>query len=286
MKKYVFVVILFYAFQLSAQVALGVQGHRGARGLFPENSIYGFIEAAKLGVNTLEMDVVVSADNQLVVSHEPWFNSSICQIDSGMATAKNIYLMSYAEISQIDCGSKGHPKFGDQQKIVTTKPLLMDVIDTIEKLISLGQINNVQYSIEIKSTEAGDNVQHPTPPIFAQLLYDVLKLKNVLHKATVQSFDVRALQSIREIDDKVKLAYLVFNLNSLKTNLRILGFKPAILSPNYMVVKKQLTKKCHANGVKIIPWTVNDEQSIKKLIKQGVDGIISDYPNLVIKCLK
>ncbi len=183
---------------------MNIQGHRGARGLFPENTIHGFIEAVKMGVDTLELDVVISKDHKVVVSHEPWMNWEICSFPDGNAltdTVKenyNLYAMGYDEIKKYDCGRRGHPRFRGQQKIPAYKPLLADMIDAVEKFVSENGLKPVEYNIETKCTPAGDTVFHPPPEIFAQLLYDVLIKKGINKRSYIQSFDLRTQKYLNQ----------------------------------------------------------------------------------------
>ena len=128
--------LLFFA--IFAHAPFDVQGHRGARGLLPENSIPGFKRALELGVTTLEMDVVIAADSTVVVSHEPWMSQVICRRPDGSpveaADEFNLHRMTYEEIRLFDCGSRGHPLFPRQTKMPVTKPRLSDVIDAAEAL--------------------------------------------------------------------------------------------------------------------------------------------------------
>lgn len=273
---------------LIAQPVFDIQGHRGARGLYPENTIAGFIESIKLGVNTLEMDVVITKDGKVVLSHDPTINCDIC-IYCGDTKGKKeymIYRMDYDLIKTIDCGGKGNPKFPDQKKMFAVKPLLTDVIDSVEKYITQNHLPPVFYNIETKSTPGGDEVEHPKPDVFAKMLYDVLKQKNVLNKCIIQSFDPRTLETIHKTDATASTALLVFNADSYAKNIKRLGFTPTIYSPNYALVSDKLIKKCHAQNVKIIPWTVNEEDKMLKLKQQGVDGLITDYPDKAIKVLR
>src|SRR5688572_20930239 len=144
-----------------------VQGHRGARGLKPENTIPGFITALDSGVTTLEMDVVITADNQVVLSHEPWISSSFCFDSTGRVISEkdekkfNIYKMTYDQVAKFDCGSKGDPKFPQQTRERQSKPLLSDVIAAVEDHIRSFTRYEVDYNIEIKTTPEGDNKEHP-----------------------------------------------------------------------------------------------------------------------------
>jgi glycerophosphoryl diester phosphodiesterase len=267
-----------------------IQGHRGCRGLMPENTIPAFLKAVDIGVTTLELDVVVSKDKQLVVSHEPYLSPTICTGLEGEnfedAKKYNLYQMTYTEISQCDCGSKVHPKYPEQQKIKVSKPLLMSVIDTIEAYIKEKKLRPVLYNIETKSEVETDNIAHPAPAEFVRLLYDVLKEKGILGRTTVQSFDIRTLQAIKRLDDKLSLALLVAEKPYFAENIKELGFKPAIYSPYYILVTDTLVQYCRSEGIKLIPWTVNEYEEMLKLKKLGVDGIITDYPNRAMKLVK
>ena len=151
-----------------------LQGHRGARGLFPENSIEGFLAAVELQVNTVEMDVVISKDNKVVVSHEPWVSSTICWGANDKpvleGTDLRIYSMSYDELTNYNCGSQPHPDFPLQAKIPTFKPLLNEVITEVEASAAALEVPALYYNIEIKSTPEGDGVFHPEPKEFCQLV--------------------------------------------------------------------------------------------------------------------
>lgn len=290
--KHLFITLFFVSgIRLQAQTTFDIEGHRGCRGLYPENTITAFIEAIKIGVNTLEMDVVVSKDGQLVVSHEPWLSPSFCYTADGKAIEDskekyNIYQLRYEEVKQFDCGINGNPKFPEQKKMSEHKPLLNDVIDTVEKYIARDKLKPVNYNIETKSTPEGDNKFHPAPDVFAQMLYDVLKEKNILQRSIIQSFDPRTLQVVNKMDTTVKLALLIGDGKTFEKNIERLGFTPAIYSPLYLLVNKKLIKKCHDKGIQIIPWTVNEEKQMLKLKAMGVDGLITDYPNRAVKVLR
>jgi glycerophosphoryl diester phosphodiesterase len=279
---------LLLATTMKAQNTFDIEGHRGCRGLYPENTIVAFLEAVRLGVNTLEMDVVVSKDGKLVVSHDPTLNPDICSGADGkpVSAGIRIYNLTYDEIKKFDCGSRGNPKFPEQKKVAAFKPLLSDVIDSVEKYVQQNHLSPVQYNIETKSTPEGDDVEHPKPAVFSKMLYDLLKEKNVLPKCIIQSFDPRTLQEIKKMDASVKLALLVFNADGFEGNIKTLGFNPNIYSPNFILVNKKLIQKCHQQNIQIIPWTVNDEKKMKKMKSLGVDGIITDYPDKAISVLR
>lgn len=265
-----------------------LQGHRGARGLYPENSIMGFVMATDMGVKTLELDVVISKDKKVVVSHEPWISHEICKKKTGEAISEeeemnyNMYQMTYEEIRKFDCGSKEHPRFPEQIKAITYKPLLRHVVEVVETFTTAHYLQPVRYNIETKSLPEGDNIFHPEPDEFCKILHDELKRLNILDRVTIQSFDVRTLQAFRRNFPAIKLVLLVENKNGFEDNIKSLGFNPHVYSPNYHLVDEELVEKCHSNNIKLIPWTVNTEDDMQKLVEMGVDGLITDYPDVAL----
>lgn len=263
-----------------------LQGHRGARGLYPENSIEGFLAAVELQVNTLEMDAVITKDKKVVVSHEPWISSTICWglNDKPVAEGKtlNIYKMTYDEVSNFNCGSQAHPDFPLQAKMSTFKPLLSEVVTEVEASVAALEVEPVNYNIEIKSTPEGDNVYHPEPKEFCELVLEQLKAGGIKERTTIQSFDVRALQAMKQLDSSIPVALLISETDGFEKDLEKLGFTPEIYSPNYHLVNQNLIRSCHQNGIKIIPWTVNEEEDMVQLLELGVDGIITDYPDIAL----
>ena len=263
-----------------------LQGHRGARGLFPENSIEGFIAAVELQVNTVEMDVVITKDKKVVVSHEPWLSSTICwginekPVPEGEGL--KIYNMSYDELTNYNCGSQPHPDFPIQAKIPTFKPLLSEVISEVESNTKKLEVESLYYNIEIKSTPEGDGVFHPEPLEFCKLVLDVVKGAKILNRTIFQAFDVRALQTMRELEPTIPLALLIDETEGFENDINKLGFTPEIYSPNFRLVDDKLVKMCHEKGIKLIPWTVNEEDDMVELLDLGVDGIITDYPDIAL----
>jgi len=267
---------------------LEIHGHRGCRGLMPENTIPAMFKAIDLGVTALEMDVVISKDNKVVVSHEPWFESEITTKPDGSFVPApdvmkyNLYQMTYDSIAKYDVGIKPHPRFPKQQKIKAVKPLLADLFDSVENYLHKKNLPRVRYNIEIKSLPAGDNRFHPTPSVFVDLVMAIIHEKKMEDRVIIQSFDYRPLQLLHEKYPGVALSLLIedSNENDFEGQLSKLGFTPAIYSPNFTLVDEDMVKQCHDKGMKLITWTVNDKKKIKELRKIGVDGIITDYPDL------
>lgn len=264
-----------------------VQGKAGARGIMPENTVKGMLKAIDLGVHTLEMDAVISKDKQVVLSQEPYFNNEISLQPNGKAiTLKdqknfNIYKMNYDEIKKFDVGSKVHYRFPGQMKYKASKPLLSETIDAVEEYVKENKLAKPVYSIETKTIKNGDNEFHPEPAEFVDLIIEVINAKKLTKRVIIESFDMRTLQYLHEKYPKIQTSLLIDEKEPFETYIEKLGFKPTIYSPYSVLVGKGLVDRCHAMGIKIIPWTVNTVKDIKYFMNLGVDGVITDYPNLI-----
>ena len=262
-----------------------IQGHRGARGLMPENSIPAVLMALDSGVTTIELDVVVTKDKQLILSHEPWIDASICYDSAGGTIADkdekryNIYQMTYAQVRKFDCGSKGNSEFPGQQKISTSKPLLRDVVIAVENRIKSYNYYEVDYNIEIKSSPETDKKFHPGIEVYSELIYELLDEYIPLDRLVIQSFDFRVLKYWHEKHPEIRLSALVSNNKSIDANLEQLGFLPSIYSPQYKLIDKGKVQYLHAKKIRVIPWTVNEVRDMLSLKGMGVDGLITDYPD-------
>ncbi|KJD31608.1 glycerophosphodiester phosphodiesterase [Tamlana nanhaiensis] len=265
-----------------------VQGHRGERGHSPENTIIGFKNAILKGVDVIELDVVISKDGEVVVSHEPYMSSLYVLTPQGDSISKenekeyNLYHMTYDSIKTYEVGLKGNVKFPEQNKISAYKPLLSEVIDSVETFVKKQQLPPVGYNIEIKSVPSVYDIYQPQPDKMVALVMQVLKGKTIAGKWNVQSFDPAILNEMHKTYPEVQLAYLV-SKSGIEANLKLLEFTPQIYSPNYKLIKnKAFVDSVKAKQMKLIPWTVNDSLAILEQIKLGVDGIITDYPEKVI----
>lgn len=266
---------------------IDLQGHRGCRGLMPENTIPAILHSIDLGVTTLEMDVVITKDNKVILSHETFMNPEIAtpptgqQFSSPKDKSFYIYQMTHEEVSQWDVGMKIHPKFPSQKKMPAIKPLLSDVITAVEDYVKVNHLKPLNYNIETKCAPATDGISHPNPEAFVGLLMDVITKTNISKRTIVQSFDKRTLQVLHQSYPSIKTSYL-FGGSDKKTPQQLvddLGFRPDILSPAYQLIDKAYVQACRKLKVKLIAWTVNEEKDIEKIAALGVDGIISDYPD-------
>ncbi|WP_245896833.1 glycerophosphodiester phosphodiesterase family protein [Kordia periserrulae] len=264
---------------------IDIQGHRGCRGLLPENSMIGFEKAIELGVHTLELDVVISKDKKVVVSHEPFMNHEIALDVQGNPISEsdelnyNLYQMSYDSIHQYDCGSKHHPRFPNQEKVKVSKPLLSEVIEMAEAKTE----KTIRYNIEIKRQPSYDEVFAAKVAEFVRLVLEVIQKYDLGNRVNLQAFDLETLEEIKKQAPSMKIALLVDDGESIDDKLQQLSFTPEIISPYYEL----LTQKNIANYKKkqflVIPWTVNKKSDMLRLIDWNVDGIITDYPNLLTK---
>ncbi len=291
MKKH-FLTIAFLAistvlFAQNKQSKFDVQGHRGARGIMPENTIEAMIKGLELGVTTLEMDIVISKDKKAVVSQEPYFNHEFSLTPAGKEILfkdekkNNIFQMDYEEVRKFDVGSKVHPRFPGQQKIKAYKPLLGELIDSVETYVKVNKLAKPDYNIETKLIRKGDGEFQPSPEEYVEIIMAIVKQKKLEKRVIIQSFDMRSLQYLHQKYPKMRTSLGIDEKEDFENNIKDLGFSPTIYSPYSVLVGKGLVDKCHAAGIKIIPWTVNSIKDLKYLMSLGVDGVITDYPNLM-----
>lgn len=268
--------------------SFSTEAHRGGRGLMPENTIIAMRKAIDLGVSTLEMDTHITADNEVVVSHDEYLNSFFTLTPEGKEIPKAeernyiIYKMKYDELRKYDVGSKFYSKFPVQKKVKTYIPRLAELIDSVQIYLKENHKKQVFYNIETKCNEAGDQVYNPEPDKFVELLMDVIAQKKIMPYVVIQSFDKRTIQIIHKKYPGVRTSYLVDNKKTFAQNIAELGYKPFIYSPAFKLVNAELVKQCHDQQVKILPWTANTKEDIQKLKDLHVDGIITDYPNLLV----
>ncbi|MCZ2479818.1 glycerophosphodiester phosphodiesterase [Aquirufa nivalisilvae] len=274
-----------------------IQGHRGFRGLYPENTLPAFEHALEAGVQVLEMDVCISADGKVVVSHEPYMNSLYSSKPDGKPVEKeeekifNLYQMTYREIKKFDTGKRGNASFPEQIKMEAHKPLLSEVLSLGEAFRKKHQ-RIIYYNIEIKSVEAEYGISQPkTVEEFSEMVWKVIKKHVKPEFIILQSFDFQVLKywnkamNDGKIAPKVMLSALV-SRKSPENTIKDLGFTPAIYSPNYQAVTQDFVEFSHKSGMKVVPWTANEANIISLLSDMGVDAVITDYPNRVPHYLK
>ncbi|MBC7399984.1 MAG: glycerophosphodiester phosphodiesterase [Mucilaginibacter sp.] len=274
--------------EANAQQGFDTEAHRGGRGLMPENTIPAMLNGLRLSVRTLELDTHITADGNVVVSHDGVMTAAIMQKPDGTNLTKAeekqyvLYKMKYDEIRQFIEGVKPYPAFPQQQKIKTYKPLLADLIDSVENYVKANRLKPIYYNIETKSKIADDGIENPAPAEFVKTLMAVITQKHITDRVIIQSFDPRTLQVLHQQMPQVKTAYLI-SLGNYDSAIKQLGFTPTIISPEQKIVTADMVTAAHKSNVLVIPWTVNDETAMKTLADMKVDGLISDYPNKLVQ---
>ena len=264
------------------------EGHRGTRGLMPENTIPSMKKAIEDGANVIEVDIQISQDKKVLVAHDPYINRQFSFLPDGGEIPEQdahkylLYQMPYDSIRKFDVGSKEHPGFPDQKKIRTYIPLLGELIDSVEQFTADKGFSPVIYNIEIKSAPEKDGVYQPAPSELIGLVMEIVNARDIDNRFYLQSFDIRQIQEVHRRYPRVATGFLTGNREAtFEENLKNIGFTPQIYSPHYKLATRELVEKCHAAGMKFIPWTVNTLEEMKALKVLGVDGIITDYPNLL-----
>jgi len=292
-----FITILFFSMHLvsTAQIPF-FQAHRGGRGLFPENTLIAFEKSLNLGIQVMELDVCISADGQVVVSHEPYMNPLFASLPDGSPLSKeepkqwNLFQMPYSEIQKFDVGKRGNALFPAQQKISQSKPLLSQVLTLVEAFRKRTG-KSIYYNIEIKSDEKEYGISQPkTVEEFSQKVADIIQAHVDYRYIILQSFDFNVLkfwhQAIAEKRFPPVLISALVSRKSPENTIKELGFSPDIFSSSFASVNAQVVQYCHEMQIKVVPWTVNELTDMQKLIDLHVDGIITDYPDKALTLSK
>lgn len=262
-----------------------VHSHRGDPKVFPENTLEGFFSAVEKGADAIEMDVVISKDRKVVVSHEPYMAASKVLTPQGISisereeTSFNLFEMDYDRIREFKC-------FLKNKNGTSYKPLLSEVIQKTKQNTVTAQLRLPVFSIEIKSEPAAYGVFQPYPQEITDLVLEVIQRYHIEENVLIQSFDPHVLNAVHEKHPQIPISYLIEH-KGVEKNLSRLNFIPAVYSPHYGLIKnRRLVRKVHSHGMRLVPWTVNQEKEIIRMIGMGVDGIITDYPEKAIKLLQ
>ncbi len=287
-------------------LALDLQGHRGARGLSPENTLPAFAQALGIGVTTLELDTAVTRDSVVVVSHDATLNPDITRGPDGQWLTRSdiaIHSLTYAQLQQYDVGrirprTNYASRFSTQQAIDGTRlPRLADVFALARRAGN----NTVRFNIETKISP--EQPQHTLPPAeFTRALIQLIRAEKMESRVTIQSFDWRTLQLVQQEAPQITTVYLsaqqswMDNVRARDTASpwtagfhvsRYAGSVPqmikaaggAVWSPYFGDVTRETVREAQQAGLKVVVWTVNEPGDITRMIDFGVDGIISDYPD-------
>ncbi len=268
------------------------QGHRGCRGLLPENTIPAFLRAlAYPEVKTLELDVVIAADNRVIVSHEPWMSAEIClspagePLEKGDSARISLRSLTTAEIATYDCGKLPHPRFPEQAKRPAHKPTLLAVFAAVDRYCVQNDRPSPRYNIELKYEEQLEPAFVPDRETFADLVLQDVLAWGKPELVTLQCFDPPTLRVLHEKAPDLQLAYLDEFPGNLQEKMAEIGFVPPIYSPYEIHVTDSLIAEASTLDMRVVPWTVNDPARMKELLALGVDGIITDYPDRIAKAL-
>ncbi|TGK06750.1 glycerophosphodiester phosphodiesterase [Leptospira semungkisensis] len=283
---------------------LDSQGHRGARGLKPENTWPAFEEALQHGVTTIELDTVLTKDHKIIIHHDSNTNPAICtKKDGSEISSTSLYDLTLAELKDLDCGSKKNINFPEQIPVPGTELLtLSEFFDKIKTWERTGKRPKLpKFNIETKfPNDADSTISSEIVEAHINLLLKAIEAAGMVDRSTVQSFYLPALSVAKKKNPRIKTAAL-FSLTYPQGAAMKLGFgdsrrlevldktkelKADIISPYFLYVTHDFVAKAHSLGIRVIPWTVNDAEEMRRLIRAGVDGIISDYPNRLNSVLK
>ncbi len=283
-------------------LAFDAQGHRGARGLAPENTLPAFERALEIGVNTLELDIGVTADGVVVVAHDPYRNPAITRNASGQwlppGKGPTLKSLTLAQLQAYDVG-RSNPDTPYAKTFSTQAPRDGTRVPTLASLFALikdRSINDVRFNIETKinPTQPDETV---IPEQMVRALLNVVREAGMQKRVTIQSFDWRTLQIVQGFEPGIPTVYLSIqtaNTDNIRDGAWTSGFKiadhgsvpkmvkaagGAVWSPNGGAVTEALVKEAQDLGLKVVPWTINNPADMERLLGWGVDGIITDYPD-------
>jgi glycerophosphoryl diester phosphodiesterase len=292
--------------------AFDLQGHRGARGLAPENTLAAFRRALAIGVTTLETDLAVTRDDVLVLSHDPYLNPALTRERNGAwlaAPGANIHSLDLAQLRRYDVG-RLNPAHKYAKSWPEQVPADGESVPTFEELVALVRACSsiVRLNIETKITPAS-GAAVPAPEKFARLVVTALERSGMAERTTVQSFDWRTLVEVKRLRPRQATACLTIEAESMNTNLVDAGgasrwhagLRPSDHGSLPRLVKAagcetwsmfwrnltpELAAEARALDLKLLPWTVNEPADMARLIDLGVDGLITDYPDRLRQVLE
>jgi glycerophosphoryl diester phosphodiesterase len=263
----------------SQAAAFDLQGHRGARGHLPENTLPSFQRALEIGVDTLELDVGVTRDGVVVIHHDRRLNPDVARGADGQwvkAPAPTIHSLSFEQLRSYDVGrirpgSEDAARFPHQTPIDGTR---------IPRLAEVFSLANVRFNVETKLVpEAPDETLAPEP--FARAVIGEVRRAGVAARTTIQSFDFRTLAIVQREAPEITTAYLTSGRKGAAIPKLVRDSGGTIWSPNFQDLDEKSLESARASGLKIIVWTVNEPADIQRMLEMKVDGIISDYPDRV-----
>lgn len=266
----------------SPALAMDIQGHRGARGHLPENTLPAFALAREFGVDTLELDCGVTKDGVVVVHHDRRLNPDLARGPDGKwvaSPAPTVYALTYMELQHYDVGrlrpgSDYARRFPQQKPLDGTRvPMLSQVLSSFDG----------RFNIETKISPAHPEETLP-PEAFARALIAEIRKAGAQARTTIQSFDFRTLKVVEREAPEIGTVYLTDGKDSDPARVKAAGAKT--WSPNFKDLTPAVIAAARAQGLRIVVWTANEPEDIARMLEAGVDGIISDYPDRVIELSK
>jgi len=250
-------------------------GHRGCRGIYPENTIEGFKKAISFGVDGIELDVVVNKNQELVISHESYIDTNYCLTNKLDNESLNIYKMNITEIQKIDCGSKFVKEFPNQLKVKERKPTFKEFKKALNEY-------NGDILFEIKCEYNLVNEYFPEYENYAKIIFKETRYSKHLDKIYFMSFNYKILNELFKIMPNSKYIYLSSN-KEFEKEMKLLNFEPFGVGLNYNIINQKTIDFVHNKKQVIYGWTINDQENSKSLTSMGLDGVITDYPNIIKK---
>jgi glycerophosphoryl diester phosphodiesterase len=268
------------AFMMTAAPKILVHGHRGARAMRPENTLPAFEYAIGIGADVLELDMAVTKDNVIVVSHDPYLEFPVCSGPSGWFAKATIHQLTLAEVKQWDCGKIQNPLFLKQTPIPGTRVPTLDEVFTMAEAKS----GTVQFNIETKSFQDRPELT-PAPEEFSRMVLEIVRKHKLEKRVLLQSFDFRTLHAMKKLAPEIRLVALWEGADrDFVAITREAGAD--IISPAYRLVTPEKVRAAHDAGIEVVPWTADRPADWDKLIAAQVDAIITDDPAELIAYLK
>lgn len=253
-----------------------VHGHRGARARMPENTLPAFEYALQAGVDALEMDMAVTKDNVIVISHDPILRAPVCT--GGPKESAVIHELTLEQVRQWDCGAVRNPLFANQKPQPGTR------VPTLDDVFRLAPRGTFDYNIETKSFP--DKPEYTPPPDeFARMVLAKIREHKLEKRVILQSFDLRTLVAMKKLAPEIRLSALTESDRREFTEIAREA-QAGIVSPNFSLVTPAKVEAAHKAGLQVVPWTVNKPADWDRMIEAKVDAIISDDPAELIAYLK
>ena len=269
------ILFLLSGCMLMAAPKILVHGHRGARAMRPENTLPAFEYAIAAGADVLELDMAVTQDNILVISHDPYLEPPVC---TGPQPKATIHELTLAQVREWDCGKVRNPGFAKQTPVPGTR------MPTLDEVFDLAPRGNFQFNIETKIFKDRPELT-PSPEDFARLVLAMIRKHHLENRVMLQSFDFRTLHAMQELAPEIRRVALWEGRDRDFVSIAQEA-GATIVSPAYRLVTPEKVKAAHDAGLEVVPWTANNPADWDKLIAAHVDAIISDDPAALLAYLK